>query len=41
VEIPVIAVDDLIRMSERTDRPQDRADVYYLKKIKEGRTDEG
>jgi hypothetical protein len=31
--IPVIPIRDLIKMKNNTDRPQDMADVYYLKKI--------
>jgi len=32
---------ELIRMKERSNRPQDKADVFYLKKIIEGWKDEG
>lgn len=38
--IPVVPLKDLIAMKERADRPQDRADVYYLKRILEGWKDE-
>jgi hypothetical protein len=33
--IPLIPIDELIKMKEKTGRPQDRADVFYLKKIME------
>jgi len=26
-------MEELIKMKEKSDRPQDRADIYYLKKI--------
>jgi hypothetical protein len=32
--IPVISIDDLIRMKQRTGRKQDKADVRYLKGLK-------
>jgi hypothetical protein len=32
--IPVIPIKILIEMKEKSGRPQDRADVFYLKKIK-------
>ncbi len=35
IEVPVISIDDLIKMKERSMRPQDKFDVYYLKKLKE------
>ncbi len=35
IEIPVISIDDLIKMKEKSMRPQDKFDVYYLKKLKE------
>lgn len=35
VKIPVISIGHLIEMKEKTDRPQDVSDVFYLKKIKE------
>jgi len=38
--IPVVPIRELIAMKEKTDRPQDRADVFYLKKIMNGWTDE-
>jgi len=31
--IPVVPIKDLIAMKERSDRPQDRADTFHLKKI--------
>lgn len=34
--IPVVPIDELIRMKERSDRPQDKADIHYLKKIRNG-----
>lgn len=40
VIIPLIPLDILIEMKEKTDRPQDIADVFYLKKIKEKQKDE-
>jgi len=33
VFIPVVPIKKLIAMKEKSDRPQDRADVFYLKKI--------
>jgi hypothetical protein len=36
VVIPVIPITYLIRMKEKTGRPQDRSDVYHLKKIRKG-----
>lgn len=38
--IPVIPIKKLIEMKEKSDRTQDRADVFYLKKILEGWKDE-
>jgi predicted nucleotidyltransferase len=35
VSIPVVSLDDLIRMKEKTDRKQDRADIRYLKRLKD------
>lgn len=35
VAIPLAPIDVLIEMKEKTGRPQDRADVFYLKKIME------
>lgn len=35
IVIPLTPIDVLIAMKEKTGRPQDRADVYYLKKIME------
>ncbi len=34
VSIPIISIDDLIRMKEKTGRQQDKADIRYLRKIK-------
>lgn len=31
--IPVVPIEELIKMKEQTNRPQDRADVFYLKEI--------
>lgn len=33
VAVPVLPLKQLIEMKEKADRPQDRADVYYLRKI--------
>ncbi|MEW6108099.1 MAG: hypothetical protein AB1632_02870 [Nitrospirota bacterium] len=38
--IPVVPIKDLIKMKEGSDRPQDRADIFYLKKIMEDWKDE-
>jgi len=38
--IPVVPIKELIAMKEKSDRPQDRADVHYLKKIMAGWKDE-
>ena len=38
--IPVVPIKELIAMKEKSDRPQDRADVFYLKKIMHGWKDE-
>lgn len=38
--VPVVAIRDLIAMKEASDRPQDRADVFYLRKIAEEWKDE-
>jgi len=35
IAIPLTPIDVLIKMKEKTGRPQDRADVFYLKKIME------
>lgn len=35
VEIPVISIDDLIRMKEVTGRAQDEADIRYLKQVRD------
>lgn len=34
VSIPVLSIDELIKMKKRTDRQQDKADIRYLKKLK-------
>ncbi len=34
VSIPVISIDDLIKMKQAADRQQDKSDVKYLKKLK-------
>lgn len=39
--IPVVPLKDLIEMKEKTDRPQDRADVFYLRRILKGWKHEG
>lgn len=41
ITIPVVPIDELIRMKEESGRPQDRADVFYLRKIVEEWKDEG
>ncbi len=38
--IPLVDIRDLISMKETVDRPQDRADVFHLKKIMEEWRDE-
>jgi hypothetical protein len=38
--IPVVPIKELIAMKERSGRPQDQADVFYLKKIMDGWKDE-
>jgi hypothetical protein len=38
--IPVVPIKELIAMKEKSNRPQDRADVFYLKKIMDGWKDE-
>jgi len=40
IVIPVVPIKKLIAMKEESDRPQDRADVFYLKKIMNGWKDE-
>lgn len=40
IYIPLIPLKDLIIMKEKTGRPQDIADVFYLKKIKKEMKDE-
>ncbi len=34
VSIPVVSIDDLIKMKENTERRQDKADIRYLRKLK-------
>ena len=34
-KVPVAAIDDLIKMKEDTDRKQDKADIRYLKKLRD------
>ncbi|MBI3397861.1 MAG: nucleotidyl transferase AbiEii/AbiGii toxin family protein [Deltaproteobacteria bacterium] len=34
VTIPVVSIDDLIKMKEKTKRKQDMADIRYLKEVK-------
>jgi hypothetical protein len=38
--LPVVPIKELIAMKEKSNRPQDRADVFYLKKIMNGWKDE-
>ena len=38
--IPVISINELIKMKGKSNRPQDKADIFYLKKILEGWKDE-
>jgi len=40
IVIPVVPIKKLIAMKEESDRPQDRADVFYLRKIMNGWKDE-
>ena len=37
VPIPVISIDDLIKMKQAAGREMDKADVQYLKKVKNGK----
>lgn len=37
VSIPVISIDDLIRMKKAAGRELDKADIQYLKKVKNGK----
>ena len=39
-KIPVVPIKELIRMKEKSNRPQDQADVFYLKKIMDEWKDE-
>lgn len=34
VSIPTISIDDLIKMKQRTNRQQDKADIRYLRRLK-------
>lgn len=34
VSIPIVSINDLIKMKEKTDRQQDEADVRYLRRLK-------
>ena len=40
MSISVISLKDLIKMKEKTGRPQDKADAFYLKKVKKELADE-
>ena len=33
IERATADIDELIKMKQKTDRPQDKADIFYLKKI--------
>ncbi|MCX7725055.1 MAG: hypothetical protein N2042_07415 [Thermodesulfovibrio sp.] len=33
IEIPLVPIDVIIQMKEKTKRPQDKADLFYLRKI--------
>jgi hypothetical protein len=35
LQLPVVSIDDLIKMKERTGRQQDKADIRYLKELKD------
>jgi hypothetical protein len=37
VSVPVVSIDDLIRMKRAAGREQDKADIRYLKKVKNGK----
>ena len=39
--IPLVPIKVLIAMKEKSDRPQDKADVFYLRKIAEDWKHEG
>ncbi|MDY0040928.1 MAG: nucleotidyl transferase AbiEii/AbiGii toxin family protein [Desulforhabdus sp.] len=41
IAIPVVPITELIAMKEISDRPQDRADIYFLRKVLEEWTHEG
>ncbi len=34
IAIPTVSIDDLIKMKQKTDREQDKADIKYLKRLK-------
>jgi hypothetical protein len=38
IKVPVTSIDKLLKMKEKSYRPQDRFDTYWLKKIKESIT---
>ena len=37
VEVPLVSIEDLIKMKEGTGREQDAADIRYLEKVNDGR----
>ena len=37
VSIPVISIDDLIKMKQAAGREMDKADIQYLKRVKNGK----
>jgi hypothetical protein len=41
ITIPVVPIEELIKMKEKSDRAQDKADIFYLRKIMEDWKDEG
>ena len=41
IAIPVVPLKELIKMKEMTERPQDRADAFYLKRIMQDWEDGG
>lgn len=40
ITIPVVPIKELVNMKKKSDRPQDKADIFYLKKIMRGWKDE-
>jgi hypothetical protein len=38
--IPLVPLEELIKMKKKSDRPQDKADIYYLNKVKRSRKNE-